>query len=155
MNTLSRRVVLTILAALSIVAPLNVSQAAGDEPSQPKMRVALKGYDTVSYFTVGRPEKGSPEFSTTFDDAVYWFKSAEHRDMFAADPDRYAPQFGGFCAIALSHDFKHEPDPEAWAILDGKLYVFGAKRGMPVFAEQSAAIVEKATKNSAEQRQRP
>ena len=53
-------------------------------------RLALKGYDPVSYFTEGRPEQGSAEYQASFDDATYWFKNAEHRALFVADPDRYA-----------------------------------------------------------------
>jgi len=67
--------------------------------------------------------------------------------MFVANPDRYAPQFGGLCAIDLSRGIKTEPDPEAWTIADGKLYVFSDKRGPSVFAEQGPSIVEAAAKN--------
>src|SRR5439155_3955024 len=69
-------------------------------------RVALKGYDPVSYFTGGKPERGSAEFTFAFDDTTYWFKSAEHRAKFAADPEHYAPQFDGFCAVQLSRGRK-------------------------------------------------
>jgi YHS domain-containing protein len=110
-------------------------------------RVALKGYDPISYFTDGKPEKGSSEFTYAFDDTTYWFKSAEHRDKFAADPERYAPQFDGFCALQLSRGLKVEADPEAWAITNGKLYVFSAKRGVPLFEEQPVAIAAKAREN--------
>ena len=110
-------------------------------------RIALKGYDPISYFTDGKPEKGSSEFTFAFDDTTYWFKSAEHRDKFAADPERYAPQFDGFCTIQLSRGLKVEADPEAWAITNGKLYVFSGKRGVPVFKEQPVAIADKAREN--------
>ena len=110
-------------------------------------RVALKGYDPVSYFTEGKPEKGSSQFTFAFDDSTYWFKSAEHRARFVADPERYAPQFAGYCAIQVSRGAKVEADPEAWTIADGKLYVFSAKMGVPMFEQQSASIVEKASEN--------
>jgi len=108
-------------------------------------RVALKGYDPVSYFTDGKPEKGSGEFTFAFDDTTYWFKSAEHRAKFAADPEHYAPQFDGYCAVQLSRGRKVEADPEAWAITNGKLYVFSGKGGVPKFQEQPVAIAEKAS----------
>jgi hypothetical protein len=110
-------------------------------------RVALSGYDPVSYFTAGRPEKGSPEFAAPFDDATYWFKSAEHRAMFVADPDRYAPQYNAFCAVMVARGSKREADPEAWAIRDGKLYVFGGKQALPIFEQQTASILAKANGN--------
>ena len=110
-------------------------------------RVALKGYDPVSYFTDGRPEKGSSEFTFAFDDTTYWFKSAEHRTLFAADPEHYAPQFDGYCAVQVSRGHKVEADPEAWTITNGKLYVFAGKPGVPIFQEQPVAIAEKAKEN--------
>ena len=110
-------------------------------------RVALKGYDPISYFTDGKPEKGSSEFTFAFDDTTYWFTSAEHRAKFAADPERYAPQFDGYCAIQLSRGLKVEADPEAWTITNGKLYVFSKKPGVQMFAKESVAIVEKANAN--------
>jgi YHS domain-containing protein len=119
MQDLLRRSVMGALVGFA-AAPLG-SVLAAEPAVVPAKRMALQGYDPVSYFTNGRPEKGSPEFTAAFDDATYWFKSAEHRAMFAADPERYAPQFGGFCAISLTRGEVVEPDPESWVIADGKL----------------------------------
>src|SRR6516225_6060848 len=141
MTNLSRR---SILIAL----PTLVALAAAAEDK----RLALKGYDPVSYFTDGHPEKGSAEYQAAFDDATYWFKNADHRAMFVADPDHYAPQFRGYCTVTLSHGAKLEADPEAWAIADGKLYVFGAKQAIPVFQAQTASVIEKASENWAKLR---
>jgi YHS domain-containing protein len=110
-------------------------------------RVALKGYDPVSYFTDGKPEQGSSEFTLAFDDTTYWFKNVEHKALFAADPARYAPQFDGYCAVQMSMGIKGEADPESWAIKDGKLYVFSMKDGMAHFREDGVAIAEKANEN--------
>jgi YHS domain-containing protein len=121
--------------------------AAAQNPPLAAQRIALKGYDPVSYFTDGKPEKGSSEFTFAFDDTTYWFKSAEHRALFAADPERYAPQFDGYCAVQLSRGLKVEADPEAWTITNGKLYVFSGKPGVPIFQEQPVAIAEKAREN--------
>jgi hypothetical protein len=82
-----------------------------------------------------------------FDDAVYYFKSAEHAAMFAADPDHYAPQYSGYCAIAVSMGKKVHADPEAWIISDGKLFVFGGKEGVPIFAQDPGAIIRQADAN--------
>ena len=89
---ISRRSLFSIGSVLVAGGVFN-KQVAAETVAQ---RIALSGYDPVSYFTAGRPEKGSPEFAAPFDDATYWFKSAEHRAMFLADPDRYAPQYSGF-----------------------------------------------------------
>jgi YHS domain-containing protein len=141
MSYVSRRLLIASILALSAVAPLHaLAGAAGTDE-----RAALRGYDPVSYFLKAAPEKGSPEFTGSYDDATYWFASAEHRALFLANPDRYAPQFRGFCTIDVSRGVKTEPDPEAWTIVDGKLYVFGKKRGPGVFAQDGAAILAKAT----------
>ena len=143
MRDLSRRSL--VFAAVAITFCCGSAAAENMSPSVP--RVALKGYDPVSYFTDGKPEKGSSEFTFAFDDTTYWFKSAEHRDKFAADPERYAPQFDGFCTLQLSRGRKVEADPEAWTITNGKLYVFSGKAGVPKFQEQPVAVAEKARAN--------
>jgi hypothetical protein len=139
----SRRLVVC-LCVLGVFIPASAPLA---EDATRNSRVVLSGYDPVSYFTEGKPEKGLAELSASYDNGTYWFKNADHRAMFVANPDRYAPQFGGLCAIDLSHGIKTEPDPEAWTIADGKLYVFSDKRGTSFFAEQRSSIVEAAAKN--------
>ena len=87
-------------------------------------KVAIKGYDTVAYFTEGQPTKGSPEFVFAWNDAQWRFANAAHRDMFASNPERYAPQFGGNCSMGLSIGKKVAANPEIWTIVDGKLYLY-------------------------------
>jgi YHS domain-containing protein len=154
MSDLSRRSMLVGLPILVMAAADPAALAAEAAPATGK-RLALSGYDPVSYFADGHPEKGSAEYQASYDDATYWFKSAEHRELFVADPDHYAPQFAGYCAVTLSRGAKYEADPEAWAIADGRLYVFGSKAGVPVFRAQTASVIEKATENWAKLRDSP
>lgn len=143
MRDLSRRSFISTIAAVAFcrsATAQNMTRVGGP-------RIALKGYDPVSYFTDGKPEQGSNEFTFAFDDTVYWFKSAEHRDKFASDPEHYAPQFDGYCAIQLSRGVKAEADPEAWTVTNGKLYVFMKKGGPGLFSKQPVAIAEKASEN--------
>src|ERR1700722_5985188 len=84
-------------------------------------KIAIKGYDPVAYFPDGKPIKGSAEFTFAYKDAVFEFASAEHQRLFAADPERYAPQFGGFCAFGTAQGHKADIDPAAFTIRDGKL----------------------------------
>ena len=136
MLDISRRVLLA--AALGAIA---VEAAAAET------RVALRGYDPVAYFTEGQPQKGVPEYTASFDDTMYWFKNAKHRDMFVANPDRYAPQYNGYCTIMVSRGTKYEADPEAWTIAENRLYVFGAKSGVDVFKEQMGSAIANANAN--------
>lgn len=107
---------LTLTAALALPA----STLAQDKAP------ALKGHDPVAYFLEGRPVKGAPSISYDFDDSRYQFAKPKHRDLFAADPDRYAPQFTGLCTVGMAKGMKAEADPSVWKIVDGKLYVFSS-----------------------------
>ncbi len=86
-------------------------------------RVAVSGYDPVAYFTDGRPVRGSQQFSTTYQGYEYRFASAAHRDAFRAAPARYLPQYGGYCAWAVSQGYTASADPTNWRIVDGRLYL--------------------------------
>lgn len=86
-------------------------------------RVAVSGYDPVAYFTDGRPVRGSQQFSTTYQGYEYRFASAAHRDAFRANPTRYLPQYGGYCAWAVSQGYTASADPTNWRIVDGRLYL--------------------------------
>ncbi len=84
---------------------------------------AIRGYDPVAYFTEGRPVEGSGEFTAEWMGATWRFASAANRDAFQADPGRYAPQYGGYCAWAVSQGYTASIDPEAWRIVGDKLYL--------------------------------
>lgn len=86
-------------------------------------QLALKGYDPVAYFDAGVPTAGKSRFSHTYKGVEYRFVSATNRDKFAANPRRFEPQYGGFCAFGTSVGLKLEVDPEAFEIVDGKLYL--------------------------------
>jgi YHS domain-containing protein len=85
--------------------------------------VAIDGYDPVAYFDGGQPLAGSKEFSFTWQGATWRFASATHRDLFAKDPERYAPRYGGYCAWAVGHGYSAAGDPQAWSIVDDRLYL--------------------------------
>ena len=85
--------------------------------------IAIRGTDPVAYFTQGGPVAGSADFTHTWNNATWQFSSAENRDLFASNPEQYAPQYGGFCAWAMSQGYTASIDPSAWKIVDGKLYL--------------------------------
>lgn len=84
---------------------------------------AIDGNDPVAYFTSGAPARGKPEFTYQWNGATWSFASAENLAAFRAAPERYAPQFGGYCAYAVANGYTAKTEPEAWHIEDGKLYL--------------------------------
>ena len=132
---------LSVLAVASLC--MSWSLAAEVKP------LAIKGYDRVAYFDIGKPTRGLADFEFEWDEHRYQFTSAEHRELFKADPTRYAPQFGNYCAMALSEGELDEANPEHWLISDGKLYIFGkpAPLGPALFQQDLAANVAKANQN--------
>jgi len=96
--------------------------AAGDEKS-PVKDLAIKGYDTVAYFKAGKALQGSETFSFPWHGMTWYFSTKENRDLFAASPEKYAPQYDGYCAWAMTESRKARTDPEVWKIVDKKLYL--------------------------------
>ena len=105
---------LTLAAPAVALSPVNRTTFGG---------VAIDGWDPVAYFTDGKPVEGSREFVHEWNGATWRFASAAHRDLFAQAPEKYAPQYGGYCAWAVSQGYTADIDPEAWKIQDGRLYL--------------------------------
>lgn len=84
---------------------------------------AIRGYDPVAYFTESKPVEGKKAFSHKWKGATWYFASGKNRDLFRADPEKYAPRYGGYCAYAVSRGYTASIVPEAWKIVDGKLYL--------------------------------
>jgi YHS domain-containing protein len=85
--------------------------------------VAIKGYDTVAYFKDGKALKGNESFTFPWHNMTWYFATKENRDLFEAGPEKYAPQYDGYCAWALTEERLAKTDPEVWKIVDGKLYL--------------------------------
>jgi YHS domain-containing protein len=84
---------------------------------------AINGYDPVAYFTDSAAVKGSPQYSFVWNDATWFFRSKTNLELFRNNPQLYAPQFGGFCAYGVSRNYKVKTEPDAWSIVEGKLYL--------------------------------
>jgi len=119
-----------------------------------KAPLAIKGYDPVAYFTLGKATRGLPEIEFEWDEHRYRFSRPEHRDLFKADPLRYAPQFKNVCSMALALGKIVEADPESWLISDGRLYIFGGPAGQELFQKDLAENIAKASQNRAQIRER-
>jgi hypothetical protein len=114
-------------AITSLTAAITCGLALAANPVDPinknRSGVALKGHDPVAYFKQQKPVKGTAQFTHEWMGAVWRFSTAENRDAFAANPAQFAPQFGGYCAWAVSEGYTADVDPEAWKTVDGKLYL--------------------------------
>jgi hypothetical protein len=143
MSIASRRNILPLaLGVLLCVLPSRPVLAA---PAASPL--AIKGYDPVAYFTLQRATPGVAQFEYHWDEHRWQFSSAQNRDLFKADPVRYAPQFANFCAVALARGEVREANPEYWLISDGKLYLFGKTAGPDVFRKQLKLNIERANEH--------
>jgi len=107
---------------IGLVVPATVQ--AKNEVYTDQAGLAIRGYDPVAYHEKGRPLEGSSNFEFVWKGARWRFANATHRDLFKADPERYAPRYGGYCAWAVSQGYTASVDPEnAWRIVAGKLYL--------------------------------
>ena len=130
--------VLLLSSAASGAGPVNKSLLGG---------TAVKGYDVVAYFEEGAPREGSSDFRHEWMGATWRFESDENRDRFAKDPERYAPQYGGYCAYAVAHGTTADVDPSAWKIVDGKLYLNKSKSIQQRWKKDVAGFIQKADAN--------
>jgi len=122
--------------------------APGARSEEPKL--SISGYDPVGYFTDGKPVQGKAEIEYLWHKLRWRFASDAHRQSFARDPDRYAPQYDGYCAMGASgEDAAHKDtvDPNAWAIVDGKLYLVHNEYWLQVWQEKAADHIKQANRD--------
>lgn len=142
--------VATTIALGAAIAP--VTSFAYDENSTSAVNVdakgiGLKGHDPVAYFTVGAPTAGKAEYTYKHEGVTYQFASAANRDAFKSAPAKYAPQFGGFCAMGVALEKKLDGDPTAWTIANDKLYLNVNKDVQKKYLEDVAGNNKKAESN--------
>lgn len=109
--------------------------------------LALRGYDPVAYFIDGKPVKGSPEYEWEWGGVTWRFASADNRERFRNDPERFAPQYGGFCAWAVAHNYLYPVDPFAWKIVDDKLYLNANQRVQRNWERDIPGLIKRADAN--------
>ena len=149
------RIILGVIAAsfvvaLAAVALLRITPAAEAAPpvyTGIVKGVAVGGYDPVAFFTDGKPVKGNKDLTTGYDGATWRFASAANRDAFKAAPTKYAPQYGGYCAYAVSKGSTAKGDPQAWTVHDGKLYLNYNKKVRATWAKDIPGNVKKGDAN--------
>jgi YHS domain-containing protein len=139
-----------LAALLTTVVMLGQSGLAKDsvEPVFTQSgHVAIRGYDTIAYFKEGKPVKGTGQFAARWMGATWQFASAANRDEFQRSPEKYVPQFGGYCAWAVGHNYTASTDPEAWKIVDGKLYLNYSKSVQEKWVQEQSKWISEADKN--------
>ncbi len=119
----SRRHALVALIALTLLLP-SVAAAGNQSGLYVENGLALGGYDPVAYFTMESAVKGTDQHTVEWGGAVWHFANREHADLFAADPEKYQPRYGGFCALGVAKGTRMRPDMTAWEIHDGQLYLY-------------------------------
>jgi hypothetical protein len=137
------RLLMSFLFALLLFTGVGVITAgkslAGD--------IAINGYDTVAYFKAGKALKGIESFTFQWHNMTWYFLSGENRDLFATSPEKYAPQYDGYCAWAMTEARKAITDPEVWTIVNGKLYLNCSKTAYEKWSRDIPGNIKKADTN--------
>lgn len=122
MNQLSKIPTVALLSLLFIVGPL-ITMASDEVYTGFFSGKAADGYDVVAYFEDGKAVRGSNEYTITYKGVDWYFSSVDHLALFKANPGKYAPQYGGYCAWAVANGYTAKGDPLQWTIRHGKLYL--------------------------------
>ena len=139
---MKKEILLTVFLIVS-AASLFAQKAEVFNPSEK----AIRGYDPVAYFTEGKSVKGNDNLTYHWKDANWYFSSTQNLNSFTKNPEKYAPQYGGYCAYGMSEGHKAPTDPDAWTIVDGKLYLNYSKDVRTKWRESEKERIDKADKN--------
>ena len=135
-----------LILVLSILFISVVSYAQNTEIFSNK-KGAINGYDAVAYFKESKPVKGDTQFNYQWKDANWYFSSKENLETFKANPEQYVPQYGGYCAYGTSEGHKAPTEPDAWTIVDGKLYLNYNKDVKVLWNKNQSELIKKADAN--------
>lgn len=138
---------LIALALAALLASIGAAQAGGKVNANFFSDVAIEGYDPVAYFTEGKPVEGRGAHEFEWKGANWRFASAANRERFAESPEMYAPQYGGYCAWAVSQGYTARIDPAAWRVVDGKLYLNYSKGVQRQWSEDIPGNIAKGNRN--------
>lgn len=135
-------VVATVAIACSITPALAVDEHFIAEST------AVGGYDVVAYHTIGEPTKGAADYAASYQGVTWHFSSMDNLELFNADPDKYAPAYGGWCSAGASKGKKVPTQPDLWAIVDGQLYLNSSpKAHNDLFLANTEAVIRKGESN--------
>ncbi len=143
----SHLMLIPLVVVLAILVFFTGTSSGKEVVNKDSNGLAIKGYDPVAYFTVGRAVKGKSQYQYSWKGASWWFTSAANRDKFAADPEGYAPQYGGFCASAMVAGKFIDINPKVWKIVGGKLYLSYNLKYFDAFQRNLSANIKRADRN--------
>ncbi len=143
----ARRTAIVAFVVSAALAPIPAAAAEKDPIFATRGDLAIRGYDPVAYFTEGEAVKGRKEFTLGWQGADWRFASEENRNLFADDPEKYAPQYGGYCAWAVSRNYTAPTDPDAFTVVGDKLYLNYNRKIMEQWLEDRDANIESADGN--------
>ena len=141
------------LVFLLILLTMGIGQATAAEPINTLEKslfrykpngIAIRGFDTVAYFTQGMPVMGSGDFSTEWMGATWHFSTQDHLDLFLEQPESYAPQYGGYCAYGVSQGYLVKIEPDQWTIVQDKLYLNYDKEVQATWVKDIPGYIKKA-----------
>jgi YHS domain-containing protein len=141
------------LIAIAAVALVSTATLAGDFFETDG--VALRGYDPVAYFVAAEPQKGQSQYSYEYKGSKFYFANESNRRAFVEAPEKYAPQFGGYCAYGTSQGYKVSTQPDAFAIIKDKLYLNYNKKVQEIWQQDVPGNIERAEKNWPEVQKAP
>ncbi len=144
---LTRRTFLVSAAAAPALTFLTKAAVAAEPPVFATKGIAINGYDPVGYFTEGQAVKGLAEFTSEWDGATLQFASAGTKAMFDADPEKFAPKYGGYCAYAVSKGYTASTDPQAWSIHEDRLYLNFSKSVRALWSARKRHHIKSADAN--------
>jgi YHS domain-containing protein len=136
-----------LMMTLTGVLMITVYCVAQKSPVFVHSNKAIRGYDPVAYFTEGKPVQGNDNITYKWNNASWYFSSQQNLDLFKANPEKYAPQYGGYCAFGLSNGYKAPTDADAWTIDNGKLYLNYNKDVREEWNKERKQRIDKADKN--------
>jgi YHS domain-containing protein len=133
-----RSIAITLLVLIGHVAFAQQTRVFSTEEG------AIRGYDAVAYFKEGKPVKGNKAFMFSWNDATWYFSSSENLEAFTAEPEKFAPQYGGYCAYGTSRGYKAETQPEAFTVFNNKLYLNYNMDVVKTWAQKKEDFIRKA-----------
>lgn len=140
---MKKAVLICSLAFLTVIS----SHAQKSEVYVSSDNIALNGYDVVAFFTDSQPVKGISSNYFEWNKAIWYFSTAEHLESFRSDPEKFAPQFGGYCAFGTSEGHKAPTEADTWSIVNGKLYLNYNMDVKKIWIKNKEALIEKANSN--------